>query len=271
MPAGIGICAALIFGSIVVASTFAGCIAPIDPLEQRIETRLSPPDRNNIIGTDGFGRDVLSRTLFGSRNTLIVGILSVLVAAAIGVPTGALSAYIGGRIDLAVDRITDVFLGFPYLVLAIVVIVALTPSPVTTTGAIALVLAPRIARLTRAKVLEVKSERYVAAAIAIGAGSPTILVRHILPNCMGPILVQISGYFGTSIGIETALSYLGLGVPPPFPSLGRMLQEGTRLYLEAAPWLTIIPGAVIAVMIICVTLLADYGMDKYKSRFSVVG
>ena len=200
----------------------------------------------------------MARLLHGGRNTLIVGFTSVAAAAALGILIGMTSAFKGGRLDLLVGRITDVMLGFPYLVLAIVIIVLMKPSAASTSAAISAALLPRVVRLTRAGVLSIKSMPYVEAAEAIGARQSRILLHHIFPNCIGPVLIQTAGYFGTAVGAETVLSYLGLGVPPPYPSWGRMLQEGTRLYFESAPWLTIAPGLALSSTVICLALVTDF-------------
>jgi peptide/nickel transport system permease protein len=252
-----GIISMAVLTAVVLFSLFANRITTYNPIEQNPEIRLSPPGVLRLAGTDGFGRDVFSRLIYGGRNTLAIGFGSVAGAAIIGIFVGLISAYKGGWVDLLIGRSTDVILGFPYLVLSIVIIVSLTPSALSTSIAIGLALAPRVIRLTRAGVLSVKQQTYVKAARTVGASNTHIIFAHILPNSIGPVLVQVAGYFGTAIGAETVLSYLGLGVPPPYPSWGRMLQEGTRLYFEAAPWLTLLPGLALSITVVCLALVTD--------------
>lgn len=237
---------------------FAGTLSSYDPLEQDIAQRLSPPSSNHPFGTDGFGRDVLSRVLHGGRITLYVALFSVAAATLIGIPLGAYAAYTGGWQDLIVGRIVEAFLGFPFIVLAIIIVVALESSPTSVAIAIAAVLTPRIAQLTRTSALLVVREPYIEAAKATGAGNARIVVLHLLPNCAGPPLSQAVGYIGTAITTESVLSYLGLGVPPPHPSWGRMIQEGTRSFFESAPWLVIFPGLALFLFVIFFSVLGEY-------------
>ena len=227
---------------VISAALLADVVATHDPLVQDVSQRLKPPGAEHYFGTDGFGRDIFSRVVHGARVSLLVGFAAVVMAAVPGISIGALSAYWGGKPDLLIQRIIDVLLGFPILVLALIMAVALGPSTIAVAIAIALALAPQIARLARASVLSIKGDTYVEAARAVGAGPFRIIWRHLLPNSFPPVLAQVTGYFGAAVVAETALSFIGLGVPPPFPSWGRMLQEGARQYFEAAPWATIFPG-----------------------------
>ena len=171
------------------------------------------------------------------------------LASVAGICIGMLSAYSGNRVDVLVQRGVDVLLGFPLLVMALIVVVALGPSTGSVSIAIAIALAPQVARVSRASALSIKAEPYMEAARAVGASSYRIVWRHLLPNSFSPILAQVTGYFGTAVVAETALSFLGLGVPPPFPSWGRMLHEGARQYFEAAPWATIFPGLALSLTV----------------------
>ena len=258
--------AILVLGSIVTMALLADAIATHDPVAQDVARRLRPPGPDAYFGTDGFGRDVFSRVVHGSRASLYVGLLSVGIASVAGIGLGTLSAYWSGPFDLVVQRAVDTLLGFPLLVLAIVMVVALGPSANSVVVAIALALAPQIARLSRASALYVKEELYMDAAMVIGATPHRVILRHLLPNSFPPVLAQVTGYFGAAVVAETALSFLGLGVPPPFPSWGRMLQEGSRQYFEAAPWATIFPGLLLSLTVLSSALLGDALRDWLDPR-----
>ena len=260
------IAAAGILVLLVSTALLAGVLAPFDPLAQDAELRLIAPSSEHLFGTDTFGRDVFSRVLYGARTSLFVGFLSVGMASFLGVLSGVASAYRGGWVDLLFQRLNDIFLGFPALVLAIVVIVAFQTSTVSVTLAIALTLTPQVARVARASALSVRKEPYILSAELDGTGPFRIIWKHILPNCYTPILAQVTGYFGTAIAAETTLSFLGLGVPPPYPSWGRMLQEGVRQYFEAAPWLTIYPGLALSMAVLSFALLGDALRDRLDVR-----
>ncbi len=252
--------------SIVAAAVLAELIATIDPLAQDVGQRLMPPGPDHYFGTDGFGRDVFSRVVHGARVSLFVASAALSVASLAGICVGVSSAYRGGSFDLAVQRAVDVLLGFPFLVLALVVVVAMGSSPTSVAIAIALGLAPQVARLSRASALSIKEEAYVEAARVIGAGSYRIIWRHLLPNSFPPVLAQLTGYFGAALVAESALSFLGLGVPPPFPSWGRMLQEGARQYFEAAPWATVFPGLALSITVLAAAFLGDAVRDLLDPR-----
>jgi peptide/nickel transport system permease protein len=240
----------------LLVALLADVIATHDPLQQTVRI-LQSPSAGHYFGTDDLGRDVFSRVVHGARSTLFVGFLALALATVSGVAIGTVSAYRGGAFDLLAQRFVDVFLGFPFLVAALIIVVALGPSSTSAAFAIALALAPQIARLSRAAVLSTKEEGYVEAARASGAGPARIIWRHLLPNSFPPILAQITGYLGTAVVAETALSFLRLGVPPPDPSWGRMLQEGVQQYFEVAPWATIFPGLALAITVLSAALLGD--------------
>ena len=252
--------------SIVMVALLADVVATHDPLAQNVAQRLRPPGPDHYFGTDGFGRDIFSRVVHGSRVSLYVGLLAVSTAAVAGICVGTVSAYWGGMFDLVVQRVIDVLLGFPFLVLALIMVVALGSSPTSVAIAIALALAPQVARLSRASALSIRGESYVEAARVIGASSYRIIWRHLLPNSFPPVLAQVTGYFGAAVVAETALSFLGLGVPPPFPSWGRMLQEGVRQYFEVAPWATVFPGLALSLTVLSSALLGDAVRDLLDPR-----
>ena len=252
--------------SILAVALLADVVATHDPLAQDAAQRLRPPGLDHYFGTDGFGRDIFSRVVHGARGSLYVGLLAVGMAGVAGVWVGTLSAYRGGAFDLAVQRVVDVLLGFPFLVLALIMVVALGASPTSVAFAIALAMVPQVARLSRASALAIAGEPYLEAARVIGAGPYRIIWRHLLPNGFPPVLAQLTGYLGAAVVAETALSFLGLGVPPPSPSWGRMLQEGVRQYFEAAPWATVFPGLALSLTVVSTALLGDAARDLLDPR-----
>ena len=263
--------ALLTLGAIVTMALLADVIATHDPVAQDVARRLRPPGPDAFFGTDGFGRDVFSRAAHGARASLYVGLLSVGIASVAGVGLGTLSAYWGNPFDLVVQRAVDTLLGFPLLVLAIVMVVALGPSANSVVAALAVAMTPQITRLSRAGALQVKEELYMDAAMVVGAPPTRIILRHLLPNSFPPALAQITGYFGAAVVAETALSFLGLGVPPPDPSWGRMLEEGSRQYFEAAPWATVFPGLLLTLTVLSSALLGDALRDRLDPRSAGVG
>ena len=256
-------------GALLVAAfllaAFADVVAPQDPIAQDIPNRLAPPGSESLFGTDNFGRDVLSRVIHGFRAALAVGVASVLVGTAVGVVIGGASAYLGGWVDLTTQRAVDAFLGFPFLVLAVVIVAALGASAPTVVFAISVALAPHVVRLTRASALSVTGRPHVMAARAIGAGTPRILLKHILPHSLGPVLAYATGFVGTALVAESSLSFLGLGVPPPSPSWGGMLQEG-RQFLEMAPWLVIFPAVALSTTALSFVFVGDLLRDVLDPR-----
>ena len=263
--------AAVMLCFLIAVSLLADVIATHDPLAQDVEARLKPPGTGHLFGTDGFGRDVFSRVIIGSRMSLYVGFLAVGISAVVGTGVGVASAYRGGVFDLIVQRLVDVLLGFPYLVLAVIIIVAMQPSPTSVALAVSLPLCFQVMRVARASALTVRKELYIAAAELTGVGFCNILRKHLLPNSMSPILAQVTGYFGTAIIAETTLSFLGLGVPPPYPSWGRMLQEGASRFYETAPWLTVFPGIAVSITVISFVLLSDGIRDLIDPRADGTG
>ena len=261
--------ALLTLASIVSMALLADVIATHDPVEQDVARRLTPPGPDSYFGADGFGRDVFSRVVHGSRTSLYVGLLAVGIASVTGVGLGALSAYWGGLFDLVVQRAVDTLLGFPMLVLALIMVVALGPSANSVVAALAVAMAPQITRLSRAGALQVREELYMDAAMVIGAPAHRIVLRHLLPNSFPPVLAQITGYFGAAVVAETALSFLGLGTPPPAPSWGRMLEEGSRQYFEAAPWATVFPGLMLTLTVLSSAILGDALRDWLDPRSGV--
>ena len=240
----------------LAAALLASVVSPRGPLEADTARRLEAPGAVYLLGSDNLGRDVLSRVLHGTRTALAVAVGGVAAGAVVGTAVGMVSAYRGGWLDLAVQRVVDVLLGFPLLALVVVVVVSLGVSVWSVAAAIALVLAPQTARLARSSALRVRVAGHVTAAITVGASPLRILLHHVLPHSMGPVLVYATGFVSTALATEAALSYLGLGAPPPTPSWGSMLQEG-REFLEVAPWLTLAPATALGVTAVAFALLGD--------------
>ena len=251
---------------IATVALFPQLISDRDPLLHDVPNRLLPPSRDHWFGTDGFGRDMASRIAHGAAVSLYVAGAAISIGAVVGTTVGTLSGYLGGLFDLVVQRFVDALLGIPFLILAIVVIVAIRPSTHAVIIAIAAGYAPQAARLTRATVASVKTEHYVEAIRAMGAGPFRIVLRHVLPNSISPMLIHATGALGTALVAEATLSFLGLGVPPPEPSWGRMLQEGARSYLEVAPWLTIAPGLALTTTVVSVAFVGDALRDALDPR-----
>ena len=263
-PTGaIGATVLLLMGLVAL---FAGRIATHDPLVQDIPNALISPGADYYFGTDRFGRDLFSRVVFGSRVSLYVGFASVTLGTTIGLAIGIVSAYVGGKLDLLVQRLVDALMAFPALVLALVMVAALRPSLNTVIVAIVVAFTPQIVRLARSQALAVKQEPYVMAAVSLGAGAPRIMLRHILPNVLPPVLVHATGNLEGAVVAEAALSFLGLGVPPPDPSWGRLLKEGADGYLEVAPWLVLFPGIALSLVVFSFALIGDSLRDLLDPR-----
>lgn len=254
--------------AVALSAVFADFVSPRDPLIQDIASRLQPPGQDFLFGTDNFGRDVFSRVVHGARSSLYIAITSVSVGATLGTFIGVLSAYKGGWPDLVFQRVVDALLGFPFLVMAVIVVVALGTSPNAIILAVLVAFVPQVARLSRSRAVSVKEETFVLAARALGASQLHIVVRHILPNIAAPVLTYATGYVSAVLVAESALSFLGLGVPVPYPSWGSMLQEG-RLYLEVAPWLTVFPGLALSITAFSFALMGDALRDALDPRSAI--
>ena len=248
---GTGIVAAM-----VLLAALAGAVAPYDPTEMKVSEALKAPSRAHLFGTDRFGRDVLSRTVHGSRIALGVAVSSIAIAFVAGTALGLVGGYVGGWPDLAIGRVMDVLFSFPTLILAIAIAAMLGPSLNNAVLAIAVVYAPLFSRVARGPVIAERAKEHVLAALGLGAGAPRVIVRHILPNVLAPLIVQASVSLAFAILTEASLSYLGLGTQPPDPSWGTMLNEG-RTYLETAPWMSVFPGVAIMLAVLGFNLLGD--------------
>jgi len=267
----LGFLGAIVLVLMIVIAILAPVLAPHSQVDMNLPRRLEPPNRTFWFGTDSFGRDVFSRVLYGARISLYVGFLSVGIASVVGTLAGVVSGYKGGVVDLAIQRLVDTLMGFPSLVMAMVLVVALGAAVNNVALAIAIAFTPRLLRIARSSAVSVKEEDYVIAARAIGASNVRIMLRHILPNSLAPVFVLATGYLGTAIVAEASLSFLGLGVPPPNPAWGSMLQEGTQGYMETAPWLAIFPGIALSMVVFSFSFLGDALRDALDPRLRGTG
>lgn len=262
--AGIGVIITVAF---VLSALLAQVISPYSPTKQQMTNSLQPPSLQHLLGTDELGRDMLSRILYGGQASLEAGFFSVGIALIIGVMLGLVAGYWSNTwIETVIMRVMDALLAFPALVLALAFVAALGPGLNNAIVAIGIVNVPTYARLTRGQVLSAKEREYVEAAKTIGASDFRIILRHLLPNISSPLIVQTSLGFATAILAEAALSFLGLGVQPPTPSWGEML-NGARGYLEIDPWLIIGPGAAIFLAVLGFNFIGDGIRDILDPRF----
>ena len=252
---------ACVVGLAVLAAVIGPWLVPYDPSAQELALRLEGPSRLHWLGLDELGRDILARVMSGARISLFVGLVVVSVSASIGTVMGALAGYYGGIVDEAISRVIDILLAFPGLLLAIALVAVLGPSLTNVVLALSLIGWVGYARVVRAQVLQAREFEYVAAARAIGAATPRILIRHVLPAALPALTVQATLGMGGAILSEAALSFLGLGVQPPAPSWGAMLNYG-RVHVLDAPHLTVFPGLAIALVVLGLNLLGDSWRDR---------
>ena len=251
----------------VAIAVFAPFLAPYDPIATNFGAVRKAPSAAHWFGTDEIGRDVLSRVIYGARASLEAGVLSVLISLAIGVPTGLLAGYAGGRVDMLISRLTDALLACPFLILAIALAAFLGPSLSNAMIAIGISATPVFVRLTRGTTLAVKAEDYVLAARAIGNSPLRIAFRHVLPNIVPPLLVQATLAIAAAVIAEASLSFLGLGQQPPQPSWGSMLNTAKN-YIDNAAWMAIWPGVSIFLLVLSFNLVGDGLRDALDPRHS---
>jgi len=262
----LGAIGAAIMTVFVFAALFAGLITLQQPLTTNASLSLAPPSAAHWLGTDNFGRDVYSRIVYGARISLAVGIGATGLGCLFGVALGLLSGYLSGWVDLLVQRLIDILQALPLLVLALVMAAALGPSLQNTIAAIAIPLIPYVARVIRANTLALRELPFVEAARAIGMSDLRIAIRHILPNTLAPLIVLATAQLGAAVLTEASLSFLGLGIPEPYPSWGRMLSESAAEYVRTAPWLVIFPGVAISLVVFGTNLLGDAVRDLLDPR-----
>jgi peptide/nickel transport system permease protein len=262
----LGAAGGVIMVLIVLTAVFADQIQTYDPIATDAAQSLAPPSREHWLGSDHLGRDIYSRIVHGARVSLMVGVASTLMGSVLGGVIGLLSAYVGGKTDLITQRVMDILQGLPLLVLALVMSAALGPSIGNVILAISIPIIPRAARVIRASVLTIREMQYIEAARAIGLRHLRIAFRHILPNTIGPFIVLATAQLGGAILVEAALSFLGVGVPEPYPSWGRMLSVSAAEYAQKAPWLVLFPGIAISLAVFGSNLLGDALRDTLDPR-----
>jgi peptide/nickel transport system permease protein len=262
----LGAAGAVIILLMIGAAVFAPFIAPYDPLETDFAAQFSPPTRVHWLGTDAFGRDLLSRIIYGSRTALLVGFASAFCGATLGAILGVASAYFGGRIDLVVQRIVEIFLAFPIIILALAVVSILGTGVSNVIMAITVPMIPNCARVVRSSALAVRQMPYIDAARTAGFGYARIILRHMLPNVMAPYLIMLTAFVGQAILLEASLSFLGLGVAEPTPAWGLMLRGAAVEFAESAPWMAIFPGLAISLGVFAFNLFGDALRDALDPK-----
>lgn len=257
-----------LFGLVVTVAIFADLITSADPVRISIRNRFKPPSWEHPFGTDNLGRSQLARVIHGARLSLMIGLAVVILNGVFGVLLGAAAGYFR-RLDNILMRTTDALMAFPAVLLAIAIAAALGASSLTAAIALSVVYIPRTARIVRASVLVVRELEFVQAAKAMGASHVRILMKHILPNCLAPLIVQLTFIFAYAVLSEAVLSFLGLGAAPPAPTWGNIIAEG-RQYMREAAWITLIPGLALAVTVVGLNLLGDGLRDVLDPRLKVM-
>jgi peptide/nickel transport system permease protein len=256
----------------IFAGLFAEFVAPYDPVAIDFGSMLAPPSWAHWSGTDAFGRDILSRMIYGARTALIIGLLSSTIGCTAGAIIGATSAYFGGTIDTLVQRVMDLLMAFPIIVLALVIVAVLGRVPLfgidlNLIAAIAIPIIPKVARVIRAAALSVRAMPYIDAAQAAGYSHTRIILRHMAPNLSAPYLIMFTAYIAQAILLEASLSFLGLGVTEPTPAWGLMLSGNASDFFRQAPWMIIAPGAAISLAVFAFSLFGDALRDWLDPRF----
>lgn len=250
----------------IFASIFANFLSPYDPEAASWKDQLSPPSAEFWLGTDAFGRDILTRIIFGARTALFVGFTAAFVGATGGLILGVASAYFGGRFDIICQRLVDIVMAFPLIVLALAVVATLGASTVNVIIAITIPFIPQCARVVRSSALAIREIPYVDAARALGFSHTRIIMKHMIPNVMAPYLIMLTTFVGQAILLEASLSYLGMGVQEPTPAWGLMLQGGAEEFAESAPWVPIFPGLAITIAVFGFNLFGDGLRDVLDPR-----
>jgi peptide/nickel transport system permease protein len=253
----------------IAAAILADRIAPYDPTALSFKDLLAPPSPAHLFGTDNFGRDVFSRLLYGARTALLVGFSASLVGCTLGLMLGIVGAYLGGKTDQAIQRLMDVLLSFPLIVIAIAVVAALGTGEdkiANVIAAITVPIIPRVSRVVRSSALAVVQMPYIEATRSVGSGALRIMFRHVAPNVFAPYLIMMTAFLGQAILLEASLSFLGLGVFEPTPSWGLMLRGAGMSFLERAPWLAIAPGIAISMAVFGFNLFGDSLRDALDPR-----
>ncbi|MFQ5860386.1 MAG: ABC transporter permease [Dehalococcoidia bacterium] len=266
----VGFVSGIILAALIITAIVGPWVTPYDPIRVDATVALNSPSAQHWFGTDNLGRDTLSRTLQGARTSLSVGFLVLLVGVSFGTVVGMVSGYYGGVTDQIIQRLVDLSLTIPTLLLAMVIVSALGASLPNVVAAIATIQTPRLIRLVRSVVLTVKETDYVKAALALGANDVRILVRHVLPQTFVPVIVMATLILPNAIVVEASLSFLGLGVPEPYPSWGKMLSDA-REFLQQGTWMALAPAAFIAITVFSGNMLGDMLRDVLDPRLRGVG
>ena len=262
----LGAIGALIMILFVATALFADAITTFDPFTTNARASLAQPGGEHVLGADFMGRDVFARIVYGARISLAVGVGATALGCIIGVTIGLMSGFFGGWFDLLVQRLMDIMQSLPLLVMALVMAASLGPSLSNTIIAIAIPLVPNVARIIRSNTLSLREMPFVEAARAIGMSETRIAIQHVLPNTLAPLIVLATAQLGSAILVESALAFLGLGVPEPHPSWGRMLSESAAEYVRTAPWLVIFPGIAISAVVFGTNLFGDALRDLLDPR-----
>jgi len=262
----LGTAGAFIIAVMLLVALFAARLAPYDPYAADYGAQFMRPSAAHWFGTDEFGRDVLSRIMYGARIALFVGFVASFVGCTLGALLGVISAYAGGTVDLCLERLMDILLAFPLLILALAIASILGPAVQNVVVAISIPIIPRAARVVRASALSVKENPYVEAAGSLGASRPRVVLQHIVPNVMAPYIIILTAQLGSAILTEAALSYLGLGTAEPTPSWGLMLSGSASAYAEKAPWIALFPGIAISLAVFGFNLFGDSLRDALDPK-----
>ena len=262
----LGTAGAFVVILMVLATIFAEVLSPYDPEMISFESMLVPPSIDHWMGTDAFGRDILTRIIYGARTALFVGFTAAFVGSTLGLILGVASAYFGGLFDLVVQRLVDILMAFPLIVLALAVVATLGAGTVNVVIAITIPFIPQCARVVRSSALAIREIPYVDAARALGFGHSRIILGHMVPNVMAPYLIMVTTFVGHAILLEASLSYLGLGVQEPTAAWGLMLQGGAEEFAESAPWVPIFPGLAITLAVFGFNLFGDALRDLLDPR-----
>ncbi|HZP35120.1 MAG TPA: ABC transporter permease [Methylomirabilota bacterium] len=262
----LGAVGAVVVLVMIVVGVSANVLAPYDPVAVDFGAMLAGPSAAHWLGTDAFGRDVLSRLIFGSRTALLVGFGAAMIGATVGAVLGVGSAYFGGRVDLYLQRLMDVFLSFPLIILALALVAILGNTIPNVIMAITIPMIPRAALVIRSSALTIREMPYVDAARAAGFGHLRIILRHMLPNVVAPYLIMLTAFLSQAILLESSLSFLGLGVQEPTPAWGLMLRGAAVDFAEAAPWMALFPGLAISLAVFAFNLFGDSLRDALDPK-----
>ena len=252
-----GAVAALFVIGILLVAAFAPWIAPRDPLRTDFLAQLTPPSWEHPLGTDTFGRDILSRIIIGARTAIMIGFGAAFMGSTVGALWGAVSAYFGGRVDLIMQRFVDIIISFPIIIVALAVVAMIGPGVLNVMIALTIPIIPKVARVVRSSALVIRETQYVEGARAVGAGHLRVVLKHMAPNLAAPYLIMLTAMLGQAILLEASLSFLGLGVAEPTPAWGLMLRGAAVDYAQTAPWMAIFPGLAITLTVLAFNIFGD--------------